>query len=594
MKIKKLINIVIIAATVSFATQSCTGLLTADVDEALLNDEVFRNLDDADAALRGIYGKMMDVANQYIVLNELRADLMDVTYNADLSLIEIAEHRTVSDNNEWANPKAFFSLINSCNEAIYNYNEMVKDSRIAPEQYYVRYSDVVAIRSWAYLQVALHFADKEKGGVPYITKPLNDVESLSSESLSQFPYLDLSTMIDSLLITMENLPFKKITNDEALITSIDGYQTQYMFIDKEYFLGELNLWKGNYQQAAVYFKTIMERGEGTGAVYDLYKLPFDASATLEQSSSQYNSGYVRFYNNDRMSAKNMWPYMFFETQTNNYEMEWLWVLYFDEISEPNTFINLFAKEGGEYLLKPSQAAIDNWNNQVQRNNFVGDMRGYFPNLYGLPGSYDMVGEDPVIMKQIYNYTAYDPNFDPLEKKGKWHLWRAGGLHLRYAEAANRDGQTTIAYAIMNNGIAANYPGTDPEADANDFTQRNQTFLEFPYDFDARSTNVYQSPPNLRQPWFRNVGVRGRVYLQPKTIEGDSLMAIEEDILEECALELAFEGERWGDLVRLSMRNGDNAILADKIADKLNKAGKDGEAVRTLLMDQNNWFLPLKY
>lgn len=594
MKIKKIFNILAVTALLVVTLQACTNFLTADVDEALLSDEVYRNVDDADAALRGIYGKMMDVANQYVVLNELRADLMDVTSNADLSLIELSEHRTVSADNQWANPRAFFSLINSCNDAIANFKIMVENKRISQEQFNERYSDVVAVRSWTYLQVSLHFADPEKGGVPYITKPLNDIESLDQAALAQFPYLDLSTMIDSLLSAMEAIPFKGITNDEGLITTMDGFLTRLMFIDKEYLLGELNLWKGNYHQAAVYFKNIMERGVSGNDLYDLYKLPFDASATLDVGSCRYNSGYVRHYENDRLSAKNMWPTMFYDTQTNNYFNEWLWVLYFDELSEPNTFIDLFAKNGGSYLLKPSQLAMDEWNSQVQRNTFIGDMRGYYFNYFGLPGSYDMDGIDPVIMKHIYNYSAYNYNFDPLVKSGKWHLWRAGSLHLRYCEAANRDGQHKIAYAIMNNGIGANYPGTDTLAASNDYTKRQQTFLDPPYDFDARSTGVSDIPPGLRQPWFRNTGVRSRVFLQPLPVEGDSLTCIENQILEENALELAFEGERWGDLVRMSIRNDNNAILADKIAEKLNRDGLDGESVRAKLMDRNNWFLPLNY
>jgi hypothetical protein len=572
---------------------SCTDVLDSSADEVLLDNEVYRNKDDADAAIRGIYGQLMDVAAQYVVLNELRADLMDVTQNADLSLIEIAQHLAASKGNKWADPRQFFSLINNCNDVAANLTIMYEKNRISREQYYMRYSDVIAVRCWAYLQVSLHFAHPQKGGVPYITKPLADVASISQQELDKFPYLELPVMIDSLLNTMENLPYKVQYADEGLITSINGYQSRLMYIDKEYFLGELNLWKGNYLKAASYFKTIMERSFTGSDQYDISKLAYDASATLDQSTSRYNSGYVRFYGNDRLSVKNMWPIMFYDTQTSNYYNEWIWVLYFDPLYEKNPFVDLFAKTGGSYLLKPSKLAIGKWDSQIQNNGFKGDFRGTFDMLYdGLPGSYYNELGDPVILKQVYNhYVAGGSTLSTRE--GKWHLWRAGGLHLRYSEAANRDGKHRVAYAIMNNGITANYPGADTTAAANDFRLRNQTLLPFPYDFDSRSTSIAQLPPNLRQLWHRNTGVRNRVSLRRHTVEGDSLMVIENQVLEECALEMAFEGHRWGDLVRISLRRNDNSVLANAIAEKFNKAGLDGEAIRTKLMDRKNWFLPLE-
>lgn len=592
MKLSRFIIITVVLVFQMLSFTACRDLLDVDADEVLLGDQVFRNKEDADAAVRGIYGQMMELATQYVVLNELRADLMDVTFNADLSLIELSQHLPVSPENEWASPRRFFLLINNCNDVIEKFKMMYNSNRITREQFYMRYSDIVAVRSWAYLQVALHFADTEKGGVPYMTEPLGHIDNLSSESLARFPYIDLPTMIDSLLYAMETIPYKDLYTDEGLITTIDGYQSRLMYIDKEYLLGELNLWKGNYRRAAEYFKNIMERGQIGNDEYDLYKMVYDASATLDQTSSRYNSGYERFYGNDRQSAKNMWPYMFYETQTSNYFYEWIWVLYFDPLYEPNTFIDLFAKNGGSYLLKPSDLVIEKWNSQVQNNTFKGDFRGYYENLPGLPGSYVMENGDPIVLKHIYNH-YYDGYTGLSQRAGKWYLWRAGGLHLRYSEAANGDGQHRVAYAIMNNGIRANYPGADPDAPENDFTLRNQTLLPFPYDFDARTTSLAQLPPNLRMPWHRNTGVRNRVSLQNYTVEGDSLMVIENQILEECALELAFEGQRWADLIRISLRRNDNSVLASAIADKLNRAGHDGESVRNRLMDRNNWFLPLE-
>ena len=44
------------------------------------------------------------------------------------------------------------------------------------------------------------------------------------------------------------------------------------------------------------------------------------------------------------------------------------------------------------------------------------------------------------------------------------------------------------------------------------------------------------------------------------------------IIAEDALELAYEGERWSDLLRVAIRRNDPSFIADKIYDKLRKSG----------------------
>ena len=68
------------------------------------------------------------------------------------------------------------------------------------------------------------------------------------------------------------------------------------------------------------------------------------------------------------------------------------------------------------------------------------------------------------------------------------------------------------------------------------------------------------------------------------------------IINEDALELAYEGQRWPDLLRIAIRRNDPSFIADKIYNKLIKSGISAGAAgsaRTKLLSKN-WFLPFKW
>ena len=44
----------------------------------------------------------------------------------------------------------------------------------------------------------------------------------------------------------------------SLVITVDGYNTAKFFINKECLLGDLQLWKGNYLEAASHYKNVME------------------------------------------------------------------------------------------------------------------------------------------------------------------------------------------------------------------------------------------------------------------------------------------------------------------------------------------------
>ncbi|HEU4609835.1 MAG TPA: RagB/SusD family nutrient uptake outer membrane protein, partial [Chitinophagaceae bacterium] len=264
--------------------------------------------------------------------------------------------------------------------------------------------------------------------------------------------------------------------------------------------------------------------------------------------------------------------------------EWIWALPFDKSFAPkNPFIDLFSPVGGSYLLKPSQEAIDNWNSQTQRNGFPFDARGRF--------TYRTIGGRPVVMKYLYNYINADgiPLLSLNDRNGKWFLYRAATMHLHYAEAANRDGRHKIAWALVNNGINAAFD--DPNNP--DKTNSQQTHDVPPYDFMARSGGT-PGTPTFTDPWYRGTGIRGRAYVTNLPVAGDSTLAIEDMIINEGALETAYEGHRWSDLLRVAMRRNDPSYLADKVYAKLQKDGVPNAAQARAKLMAGDWYLPFKW
>lgn len=281
---------------------------------------------------------------------------------------------------------------------------------------------------------------------------------------------------------------------------------------------------------------------------------------------------------------------------------------FDKNFNPkNPFIELFDNTKGSYLLRPSELAIKNWNDQIHTGDAVGNNTP--ADLRGPGASWKMSGSQPVINKFTYNFNP----LRPFETNSKWILYRAAMLHLRYAEAANRDRRDKLTYALLNAGIKNTY---DPVymatgisgGEGRNVTDIQQTFDIPPYDFDARDGNY----PQYRNAWYRKTGIRGRVSLKPVTIDSVSYfdmsskevtdrngltLYIEDKLLAEDALELAFEGNRWSDLLRIALRRqaSDPAYLANEVAAKF-EAANDGQAgaVRSKLMDKQNWYLPFRW
>ena len=162
-------------------------------------------------------------------------------------------------------------------------------------------------------------------------------------------------------------------------------------------------------------------------------------------------------------------------------------------------------------------------------------------------------------------------------------YRLAPVYLRYAEALNRAGYPESAFAVLKWGInfvtlERGYISAAEQARAGALIQFSQ------YSFTRENTSGIHS---------RGCGDADAdtTYIIPSLpTRNDSILYVENLLVDEMALEEAFEGFRFADLQRIALHREDPAFLADKVA---RRSGTFNAALFQKLSDKKNWYLPLE-
>ena len=541
---KKICNLLICLFISSIFLVSCNDMLGVDSQRLLTEKEFGHSPNDVKYSTFGVLSQLQKLADSYVLLGELRGDLMNTTELSDVSLNEI-NNFAISGTNTYVDINNYYAVINNCNYIIQNLDSsvVVKGEKMQLEQM----AAIKSIRAWTYMQIALNFKTTK-----YTDKAILTVE----DSKKVYPEYDIQALADVLiadLLPLQDVPFQNLG-------SVGSYNTSYSYFPIRFLLGDLYLWKGDYQNAANEYHDLMYK----------YWMTIDkANTTSWGVTNNVISNSISSFN---------WINSF-----TPFNAEVL-----TTITCPTEYGQRFDLDSLNYQQKivPSTIALSNWKNQTyylnEASNTQGDLR-----IYGsIWWKNTSIASDPTTNSAtvnittnpyiIYKYVAYNQNVV---------IYRSSLLYLRYAEAVNRLNKPNLAFAVLKYGLNS--------------TNMYNTKIIPAQEKDASAT--YMDFSNVR--FNNNVGIRMRglgamdkdttyFTLQKQNTLNDSVLYVEDLIQKELALETAFEGNRFQDLMRIALRRikngeGDASYLANPVSAK--HVGNES-AIKTILMNTDNWYI----
>lgn len=560
-------SFIICSLSLSIALSSCSKLM--DTESELVEfeeDNKLQSPTDSVYSVMGIIYKMQAVADRTVLLGELRGDLTTTTGAATADLKAIANF-DISVTNAYNNISDYYAIINNCNYFLTHVNkDLVKADHYVFEG---EYAVVKAYRAWTYLQLAQIY-----GQVPLITEPVLTEEAAQKAMTSNIS--DIKTICNYFIDDL--MPYVDTKLPDYGIQIFQKY-----FIPIRPLLGDLCLWADRYQEAAQFYHDYLAlrtapvpTGTSKALWTDISSKEFRIALNTFSFgvSNRECMCFIPMESNDYYGIKSQLNDIFNSTSINLQYAQVAPTKHLRVLSAMPDYCYTFTKVDGslDTLYAPKE--------NLAKSEYIGDLR--FGTIYDY--RIDNQGRFSRVSDERQSFEKYSSNSDGVT------LYRVSMVYLRYAEALNRAGYPQSAFAVLKYGlyddiINKQIDETEREAagnlidfDIDLFTQDNTQGIHARGCGNSECDTLYVLPQPTEKLATRQDTVNYQIPL------------LEDMIINEMALEGAFEGYRFYDLMRVALRRGDNAYLADPIS--LRNGTVDAE-LREKLMNKENWYLPLR-
>ncbi len=547
---------------------SCEDILETDSDFVMYEDDnTLSQVTDSVYSVLGIINKMQVIADRTVLLGEARADLVTVTEAASSDLKRLASW-DLAPANKYNAVSDYYSVINHCNYFLHHVDTTLE--RRGYKIFEAEYAAVKSFRAWTYLELA-----KAYGNVPLVTKPL--MTEIEAREAMNGPRASMQEICSYFIDDLTPFAYRKLPRWSA----IDGREPQYFFIPMRALLGDLCLWAGRYEESARWYHDYLTDREGPIRISYANRIQWGSPTEFRYPSDGYSStnstseviSYIPVEDRPFDGVMSDLRNIFMSTQDNYY--------YF-QLTPSSAMRRLSADQ--IYCMEYKSATLSDTiyvpRTGLTEQTLVGDLRLYSNFSISSIGSKN-------------DYSEYGNELQIIQKVASNSEWvstmRRTMVYLRYAEALNRAGYPQSAMVVLKHGmceenlveyvdsVERKAAGLLVEFDPNVFTKDQTIGVHSRGSGDSHCNDYYVLPVPADSLATRQDTIDYQIPL------------VEDMIIDEMALEGSFEGYRLYDLMRVAMRRGDNAYLADPVS---RRDGETDAALRAKLMDSQNWYLPL--
>lgn len=554
------------ALLVAGGLSSCADMLQTDSDIVMYEkDNTLSHPTDSVYSVLGIISKMQVIADRTVLLGEIRGDLTTITdaASADLKRLSALDF---SVENKYNSVSDYYAVINHCNYFIHHVDTTLE--RRGYKVFEAQYAAVKAFRAWTYLELA-----KAYGNVPLVLEPL--MTELKAQEAMNGSRASLQEICEYFIADLTPYAYKEVPR----FGTIYGFNSTEFFIPVRTLLGDLCLWANRYEEAARWYHDFLTDRDDPIT-------PFSGRITWNNPTEFVSPGGAIFSTTDIRSFIPMETRAFDGVMTDLENI-------FCSTDENYNYYQV-TPASGIYRLSAEQIYCMEYKRDTGTDTIYVPRTGFLkPSLVGDLRLYSNFSQRSSGVQNEYSeyssetQTVVKPQLFALN--GMIPTSRNTMTYLRYAEALNRAGYPQSAFLILKHGICR-----DNIVEYVDSIERSQAAALI--EFDA---NIF--------PKDRAMGIHSRgsgdshineYYTLP--MPTDSLATrqdtidyqiplVEDMIIDEMALEGAFEGYRYYDLMRVALRRNDVAYLAEPIS---MRNGEQDAAIRAKLNDMSNWYLPL--